>query len=370
MENVYDVHVHYSFDIPIGETVEIFKEEFEKTETQKFCFLSLPHHARGGKVDFDEMQTIKGLYLKYTFGESAYAFAHLEHPTSHDDIERVAEDFLRQAKTYLSVGYDGIKMLEGYPSLIKAWNLAIDSPVYDKFYSFMEENGYPIIMHIANPEENWDITRVSEYAIKVGRFYDESYPKKDDITASALNVMKKHPNLKLILAHMGFMSYNIETALEYMSYPNTMLDVTPGDEQLTNMQSRWDIWLPFFEKYQDRILYGTDFYAFPKGANWEVSFTRRPNFVHQFFETDTEHTYIDKTFRGVKIDKTIRNKIYRDNFSALLQERKPINMDYVDKELFRLSLIPDKKSRHGSDDLIYICGSLMKYRHESEKNHD
>ena len=27
MENVYDAHVHYTFDIPLKETVEIFKEE-------------------------------------------------------------------------------------------------------------------------------------------------------------------------------------------------------------------------------------------------------------------------------------------------------------------------------------------------------
>ena len=354
MENVYDVHVHYSFDIPIEETVEIFKEEFEKTGTEKFCFLSLPHHARCGKADFDEMQNIKGLYLKYTFGERAYAFAHLEHPTSHEDIWRIADDFLKQAKTYLSVGYDGIKMLEGYPSLIKAWDLMIDSPIYDKFYSFMEENGYPIIMHLANPEENWDISRASEEAIKAGRVYDESYPKKDDITRCALNVMKKHPKLKLILAHMGFLSYDINTAEEFMSYEGTMLDVTPGDEQLTNMQSRWNIWLPFFEKYQDRILYGTDFYAFPKNANWEVSFTRRPNFVHQFFETDTEHDYIDKRFQGVKIAKPIRDKIYRENFRALLAKRAHISREYFISELERLRSVNGKKSKHADADLKYM----------------
>ena len=354
MENVYDVHVHYSFDIPIEETVEIFKEEFEKTGTEKFCFLSLPHHARCGKVDFDDMQNIKGLYLKYTFGERAYAFAHLEHPTSHEDIWRIADDFLKQAKTYLSVGYDGIKMLEGYPSLIKAWDLTVDSPVYDKFYSFMEENGYPIIMHLANPEENWDISRASEEAIRAGRVYDESYPKKDDITRCALNVMKKHPKLKLILAHMGFLSYDINTAEEFMSYESTMLDVTPGGEQLINMQSRWDIWLPFFEKHQDRILYGTDFYAFPKGTNWEVSFTRRPNFVHQFFETDSEHEYIKECFKGVKIDKSIRDKIYRENFTRLLAKRNGIKTDYLKAELYRLSALPEKQSKYADNDIKFM----------------
>ena len=358
MEKVYDIHVHYTFDIPIHETIEIFKDEFETTKTEKFCFLSLPHHAKDDVVDFDEMQNIKGLFLKKTFGENAYAFAHLEHPPMHNDIEKCADDFFNQAKKYLSVGYDGFKMLEGYPSLIKAWNLMIDSPVYDKFYSFMEENGYPIIIHIANPKENWDRAAASEYAIKAGRVYDDSYPKKDDITASLLHVMEKHPDLKLITAHFGFLSYDIETAEKYMSYPNTMLDVTPGGEQLMLIGEKWDIWLHFFEKYQDRILYGTDFYAFPKGTNWEVSYTRRPNFVHHFFDNDTEHVYIDTTFHGVNLKKSIRDKIYRENFSKIFKDRNPINCEYFKSELERLSSIPNKKSKHANADIKYMLDNF------------
>ena len=40
MEKVYDIHIHYSFDIPMQEMVEIFKEEFKETGTEKYCFLS------------------------------------------------------------------------------------------------------------------------------------------------------------------------------------------------------------------------------------------------------------------------------------------------------------------------------------------
>jgi hypothetical protein len=358
MEKVYDIHVHYTYDIPMPETIEIFREEFLKTGTEKFCFLSVPHHDNGEHVSFDEMQNIKGLYLKKVFGNNAYAFAHLEHPLTHDDTEKCATDFLNQAKEFLSVGYDGFKMLEGYPSIVKAWNLHVDSPVYDKFYSYMEECGYPIVMHIANPEENWDIDKVPEYARSVGRFYDETYPTKDALTASVLNVMKKHPRLKLLLAHMGFFSYNINEALEFMSYPNTMLDVTPGGEQLINMKASWDVWLPFFEKYQNRIFYGTDFYAFPKSDNWEVAFSLRPTFVHRFFETDTEHEYLGEHFTGVKIDKSIRDKIYRDNFTALLKERKSIDEDYLKSKLISLSSVKNKLSPYADSDIKFMLENL------------
>ena len=359
MEKVYDIHVHYTFDIPLNETIDIFKEEFLKTGTEKFCFLSVPHHGSHNEgVSFDEMQNVKALFLKKVFGDNAYAFAHLEHPVSHDDTEKCANDFLNQAKEFLSVGYDGFKMLEGYPSIVKGWNLFVDSPVYDKFYSYMEEGAYPIIMHIANPEENWDIESVPEYARQAGRFYDESYPTKAALTASVLNVMKKHPRLKLLLAHMGFFSYDINEALEFMSYPNTMLDVTPGGEQLINMKAHWDVWLPFFEKYQDRILYGTDFYAFPKDDNFEIAFNRRPSFVHQFFETDTEHDYLGERFCGVKIDKSIRDRIYRENFSALFKERKNIDENYLKEKLISLSSLENKHSPYADFDIAYMLENL------------
>ena len=354
MENVFDIHIHYTFDIPLEETVAIFKEEFKATQTDKYCFLSLPHHAAKNGIICDEMQNVKGLYLKYAFSPNSYAFAGLVHPTEHNDVETIANDFLKQAKQYLSVGYDGIKMLEGYPSLLKGWDVPLDSPIYDKFNAFMEENGYPIIMHVANPTENWDIKIASPEAIAAGRVYDASYPSKAEITRQVFSVMEKFPKLPLILAHFGFFSDDMPTAERFLSYPNTRFDITPGGEQLIHMQKEWDMWLPFWEKYQDKILYGTDFYAFPKDENWEIAYTRRPKFVRQFLETDTNHVYLDETFKGVLLNGGLRDKIYRKNFVNLLGKAKNIDIEYLRDEASRLLKIENKKSIYADEDLQYI----------------
>ena len=276
MEKLFDLHIHYTFDIPLQETVQIFQEEFASTSTEKYCFLSLPHHADNNTVLCDKTQNVKGLYLKKAFSPNAYAFAGLVHPNTHDNVQATAEDFLAQAKQYFAVGFDGIKMLEGYPSLIKAWNLPIDSPVYDAFYAFMEKNGYPILMHAANPAENWDIQKASPDAIAAGRVYDASFPSKEEITAQVFHVLEKFPKLRLILAHFAFMSYDMAQAERFLAFENTLLDTTPGGEQLIRMGKEWEKWLPFWKKYQDRILYGSDYYAFPKDENWETAFQRRP----------------------------------------------------------------------------------------------
>ena len=351
MEKVYDLHIHYTFELSLQDTVEIFQEEFTATGTEKYCFLSLPHHVVDGKAELDKTQNVKGLYLKSKFQPNAYAFAGLVHPDEHCDQERIAEAFLAQVEEYLSVGYDGVKMLEGYPSLLKAWKLPLDSPIYDKFYRFMEENGYPILMHIANPQENWDVEQASLQAIEAGRVYDASYPSKAEITAQVFRVMERFPKLKLILAHFGFMSYDIQEAARFMSYPNTLFDVTPGGEQLIRMQKEWVEWQPFWEKHQERILYGTDFYAFPKDENWETAFHRRPKMLRHFFETETEHVYLDESFMGVGLSHSLRNKIYRENFTKLLGEPKPIDEGYLLREAERVLK---------ADDLQYVQQTLHK----------
>ena len=358
MESVFDIHIHYSFDIPLKETISIFKEEFATTQTDTYCFLSLPHHEHKGAVAYDEMQNLKGLYLKAAFSPNAYAFAGLVHPNNHNDVEKVADDFFEQAQLYLSVGYDGIKMLEGYPSLIKAWHLPIDSPVYDKFYAFMEEKGYPVLMHAANPAENWDIQKASPQAIAAGRVYDASYPTKQEIIKQVFAVMDKFPKLKLILAHFGFFSDDIALAERFLSYPNTQLDVTPGGEQFIHMQTEWNRWLPFWEKHQDKILYGTDFYAFPKDENWEIAYNRRPKFVRQFLETNTEHIYLDEPFQGVALEKALRDKIYRKNAFKLLGVPKNIDFEYMRDEAKRLLKAKNKLSKYADEDLEYILNML------------
>lgn len=360
MEKVFDLHVHYSFEIPLRETIEIFQEEFVRTGTDKMSFASLPHHEHNGKVDYDEMQNLKGLCLKDAFSPNAYAFAGLVHPQVYADKQAIAQDFVKQAQEYLQVGYDGIKMLEGYPSLVKARNLPVDSEIFDKFYAFMEEKGFPILMHIANPEENWDREKASPQAIADGRVYDESYPTKEELTSQVFRVMQKFPRLKLILAHFGFMSYDMAQAERFLSYENTYLDITPGGEQLLNMAKEWSNWLPFWEKHQDKILYGTDFYAFPKDESWEVAFQRRPKLIRQFLETNGCYEYLEEPFQGIALEKKLRDKIYRKNFEKLLGEPSKIDKNYVVRTAKQLLKIPNKKSIYAQEDLTYILGEYEK----------
>ena len=337
MKKVFDTHCHYLFKIPLGETAKILEEEFRITETSKACFLSIPQeYSFKGERSLDLLQNVKGMFLKKYFSPNGYAYAGLVALDDYSDTEKAADEFLKQVTEYYAAGFDGIKMLEGYPSFIKYTGQNIDSPVYDKFYAFCEDKGFPITIHIANPDENWDINKASKYAIAQGRVYDESFPTKKEITDALFNVLDKFPKLRLAVAHFGFFSEHYADAEKYMSYKNTVIDITPGGEQLINMSREWDKWLPFWEKYQDRIIYGTDYYAFPKNDEWETCFNRRPKFLREFLETNTEHDYLGTEFKGVKLDEKILNKIYMTNAIKLLGAPRPIAKDYFIKEAERL----------------------------------
>ena len=360
MEKVYDMHVHYLMSIPLEETIEIFKQEFLATGTEKYNFLSCCHHADHGTLEFAEVQNLKGLFLKKVFAPNGYAYAHLEHPLNVVECsnKELSQLYLKQAQEYYAAGYDGMKMLEGYPSNRKIMKRTLCDGVYDKYYSFLEENQIPVTMHVANPEENWDITKAGEYAIKMGRVYDKTYPTRLELLSEVENILKKHPKLKFSLAHFGFMSYDIEQAKRWLDYENTTFDLTPGGEQLLKMRENWSTWEKFFVEYQDRIIYGSDFYAFPKDENWSVNFQRRPKFIRQFFETDTDHDYGGRKFTGVKLDEKILEKIYFKNVKAFWGEPKKINLQYMQEKAEALLKVENHHDEYAKHDLEYILNAI------------
>ena len=361
MKKVFDAHVHHLFEMPIEEAIRIFNLEFPVTGTEGQAFMSIPNEVSPqGEFYLDEMQNMRMLFLKNAFSPTAYAFAGLEHPV--DVVERdsaeLSKEYLRQAKGYASVGYDGMKMLEGYPSMRKAMQRPLCDKVYDSYYSFLEENNIPVTMHVANPEENWDISKAGEYAIKMGRVYDHTYPTRLQLLGEVDRIMKKHPKLKLALAHFGFMSYDIDQAKHWLDYENTVFDLTPGGEQLLNMRKNWTDWEKFFIEYQDKIIYGSDYYAFPMDEKWEENFLRRPKFLREFFETDSEHDYGGKAFRGVKLDEKILKKIYWDNAMRLLGEPKKINLEYMQRKADELLSKRNKHAKFADEDLTYILKNI------------
>lgn len=367
MSKIFDAHAHHLFDMPIAEAIDIFQKERELLGVERFALMSIPNDVNPqGEFHLDHMQNIRMLFIKHAFPNVAYAFAGLEHPLNVADMddETLSKEYLRQAQEYMAAGYDGMKMLEGYPSCRKVMQRELCHKVYDKYYAYLEANNVPITMHVGNPEANWDISRADAHAIKMGRVYDSSYPTLKQLQGEVFSVMDKFPKLRLALAHFGFLNYDINTAKRWLGdYENTLLDLTPGGDQLILMQKDKEAWLKFFDEYQDRIIYGTDLYAFPlhpEGDTWETMTTRRPYFVRDFLGTDTEHTYIHTKFTGINVPENILQKVFYDNAMREYGEPKKIDLAYMRRKAQELLLVPNKIRPFADEDLRYILTQLDK----------
>ena len=237
-----DFHVHINKDIPIEETVSCFTDMCKRYGYEGVNILAWT-------FDFPEKCNETCLTVSKLIPNS-HAFCCL----------LPGIDYAEQAEKLMSMGFEGIKLIRGgKPNYYREYGHLFDDEIYEGFFALAEEKQYPIIMHNNDPEANWDITKVSERAIARGWYYDESVPSHERYFESVDNVLKRHPNLKIALAHMGFYSENIDKAFDMMEkYPNLYMDFTPAlniIEELSRVRDKAEL---FFRKYHDRIFIGTD----------------------------------------------------------------------------------------------------------------
>lgn len=241
------------------------------------------------------------------------------------------EALANEIERILKMGCVGIKMLEGKPDVRK--NVPVPDfhlPVWEKYWSIAEKKQIPIVMHVNDPEEFWDPEKVSEYAKKVGWFYDETYINNEAQYAQMEEVLLRHPGLRILFPHFFFLSKQIPRLSRWMErFPNLRIDVTPGIELYYNLSERSDEAKAFFEKYQDRICYGTDIGArsviLQKNAPLSYEESRARNaLITQFLENENDYIqevdgyYVregePRLMHGLGLPEQVLEKIYRRNF--------------------------------------------------------
>ncbi len=307
---VCDCHIHPHVALPLDQSVEIYHTIMEHTNCDRIALQALPSYIISNNYET--------LYFKSVIN-GVYADLGLLH---HFDERDTAAYYLEQAKTCRAMGCDGFKMLEGKPDYRQKLAKPLDDKCFDGFYGYAEENAIPVLMHLGDPREFWDIERIPKWALERGWLYDDKFVHFDDQVKEIEGILNKFPKLNLILAHFFFTSDDIDYAYSFMErYENACFDLTPGSEMYTNFNEKSDEWKQFFIKYADRILYGTDIYnwsydknnpeaRFGRAVNLERGFLEsREPFFSGWFQNTFEHPF------GLEDD--VLDKIYRDNFIRL-----------------------------------------------------
>lgn len=284
---------------------------------------------------------ISCLLLKKLLPGRVYAFGSFHYPDNGIDLDVDLADY---ARTLLSMGFDGIKLLEGKPTVRKRINVPLNDSYYDSFYEFAEQNQIPILFHVNDPANFWDREHIPPLALERGNFYgDGTYPSKEEIYGEVDRILEAHPHLNVIWAHFYFLSEEMERARHFLdTYPESRFDITPGPEMYFDFSRHPAEWKEFFETYSSRIILGTD--------NYNPTWKERINGMTEFLETDCGAIpFFGKTIHGIGLSETHLKNIYEDNFMSFIggKEPKPVDMELLEEE-FSLVEKMAYRSRHKS----------------------
>lgn len=249
--------------------------------------------------------------------------------------EQMKNALVEEVKERMKQGCTGIKMLEGKPKIRKAYPIPdFDTPVWESFWTYLEEEKIPIYFHVNDPEEFWDVQKISRHALESGWLYDETFVNNEDQYCQIRNVLTRHPDLRILFPHFFFFSKQLERLSGILDKaPQMRIDITPGIELYYNLSSQPEEANAFFHKYQDRILYGTDIGAREavreKGEPLSLAEAEsRMSLICRFLETKGNYTlYPDGLYvqegptqmHGLGLDKTILEKIYETNFLTFIE---------------------------------------------------
>lgn len=294
-----DFHVHIINEISIEESVFYFKDLCRRKGYVGVGIMAASYATGESHPNCNE----QALAVRAEIPNS-YAFASLHHD----------RDFVEQAKQYMEQGFEGIKLLEGKPTLYRHYGYGFEHPRYEPFFAYAEEHRIPLLIHNNDPIEHWDITKMSERAIRKGWYYDETFPNQEHFfRVLEQDVLGKHPNLCVALAHFGFYSTDLNRADALMQkHPNLMMDATPALNIYDELSRTPERTREFFLKYHDRILFGTDAENLLVGEALDLN-ERKTALLQAFYEGDKPFTLGRHSVVGMHFDKDLLEEIYYYN---------------------------------------------------------
>jgi len=184
------------------------------------------------------------------------------------------------------------------------------SPEWMNFFAACEELGLPVIWHSNNrfgPSpynfggDNSDCWK--------GLPYDNFY-----VLSLIERILETYPKLNLVLCHQGFMGYSRLSAL-FEKHPNLYIETSAGfilqDGDYLTDKEREKI-RPFFIRWADRILFGTDANAF-----WTEPDTLAERFIRRHVY---DHVHPLKSFiQQLYLPQDVLSKVAHKNFERIFK---------------------------------------------------
>jgi hypothetical protein len=204
-------------------------------------------------------------------------------------------DEIAKAKAAGAVGVKVLKTLglylrDGGPTgkLVK-----VDDPRFDPMWEACGRLGMLVAIHVADPEAFFlPIDRFNERFEELNAhpdwsFHGKDFPSFKEILEARDRVFAKHPNTTFVGLHVGHWAENLQAVGETLDrFRNVHVEIGARIGEL-GRQPRTAA--KFFDRYQDRILFGTD--AIPLGVETpqQVFGEELYRIYYRFLETEDEY---------------------------------------------------------------------------------
>jgi predicted TIM-barrel fold metal-dependent hydrolase len=244
-----------------------------------------------------------------------------------DAIEKAAKAGARGLKILKTLGlFLRERITEG--PLVK-----VDDPRFDPMWEACAAHGLPVYIHIADPEafflpidctnERWDeLGNHPDWS-----FHGRDFPSFRELMEARDRVYARHPKTHFLSLHVGHDAENLAFVGDSLDrLPNMSVELGARIGEL-GRQPRTAA--KFFDRYQDRIMFGTDAVPPPAGNSTpqQVFKDELYEIYYRFLETEDE--YFDYApapippqgrwrIYGVGLPEGILKKVYHDNAVRLL----------------------------------------------------
>jgi predicted TIM-barrel fold metal-dependent hydrolase len=194
-----------------------------------------------------------------------------------------------------------------------------DDPRLDALWDRCAKLGMPVNLHVSDPI--WGYLPQNQFNDGLMNGFKWRLDNKpdimghDDLIASFERVAGKHPKTVFIAAHLMNLTYDLTRLGQiFERNPNVYADVSA---RFWEVAATPRAALRFFEKYPDRVVYGTD------SSGYQHTGMRA---TFRIFETDDEHFYDYPQYHwpqsGLNLPDPILKKLYRDNALRALKQAR------------------------------------------------
>jgi predicted TIM-barrel fold metal-dependent hydrolase len=263
----------------------------------------------------------------YSFAEPSYArFLEPNYP-------RLQAEAIEAAHRAGAKGLKILKTLGLYlrENITSGKLVKIDDARFDPMWDACGQLNMPVAIHVSDPIAFFTPTdRYNERYEELNNhpdwsFYGHDFPSNAELLDARNRVFARHPNTQFIALHAGNFAEDLGNVSDSLDrHPNMTIDIAARIGEL-GRQPRTA--RRFFDKYQDRILFGTD--ATPHGDETpqQVFNDKLYEIYYRFLETGDE--YFDYApakvppqgrwrIYGIELPEAILKKVYDGNAARLL----------------------------------------------------